>query len=1204
MHYRLNLTVDYIIKIIKDAPSPPPSPGLSAVSSLDFILDFTVYPEMKDQVYFEQNNYVSENKYSHNENQLEPTEIELFWKILEDERYDLEKSSYLKNTALVHYAEPDFQIELYDKAKIQTQSKVVYDEVSYVLYDIYETARQKKVYNDNIDETNVLAAHFDFSEESSTLRSVNDIPWEYDTVPLFLYRIIRNVSDNYPVNIKLLTEDDEESEDNTDFETQTPTSDDKENYEKSTDAYSVNDAKFTKSKRQKQKILDKITLLNTYNNICTEEISYDVPSPSPVILKYGNDIHITSTRLTNEHIFTCHMEMVRLLVFSMLCTKFPDVDVVSQLKYRFHVDKLHQLVPGRVIYPDILLRLLNILVLDHIALEENNLYLGQTKWRRQGLMRYTDFLKSSSCPNLDNSQAESEFKSELFPNKSDVEVDYDSKLDLFECPEIAYLIDDYDALVFPEGPSALFKYLNDYIYTEPMVMDVLFQALLKAYFKFDNTDFEYYAPSDNILVRFRDPKKICEVDMFCERLLSKVCVRDFFDYVLDEEQNWLHVQEEEHASETQKLKNFMQQTSENLQLNDSLSCCSKDLLVPGSIKEKLELEKQGIKEHLFYESKYSDYEVQNTINTLITNKNKGKIFDQKNGNTSIYNITNNGEYLGKVINDSEDKKNRFLGYNLGDTRTQVNGKFTTFYGCKCKIRVKFLEWIYHGKLLSLETTMKGNSLYYHYPLSKQNEELAKSYHVITRNNIIIAFSNGNIDGASADNSERTHNIFTYRNVDDYIDNEYSYKESDNYEYDSKYPLDINMSCYWPSGLKIETVDQNVGPFVLKQTLPQQEFSETQSQSQTTASCTTPNTSPYTSIYMEKLRPKTKPEFLIKSRKEHHRVFTRNGDAMVFNEDGSLLIHTAFGEQYWVSPEDVRLCSNKDSIYYKQFHDFIYVSAKGKQVKVTSECETYGDEMLFRIAHDYMRSEIFMRREDGTNMFLDCNKLVVSYDDGTRIISSCFVDDNYVYVGGEDGEISTINYDFNSCSDTSFRTGSETEDFLEPWSTVSMIFRMDHPDYATISYDEDFSATILMPGSVKMNIETNGNSTLEMERTLLTATSQKVTMRSSICPECNCASTSSFFPKSDHSCDIPRYILKAKDCYGKKFYVTTDGKCLWDKNATAEDIDRIESAKPCCKRVPPKDLEVFFMIGRTYEGNYIISITILNKFLKVENNHFI
>lgn len=1172
-------------------------------------MDFTIYAESEEEAFIASTDL--ENIEINSDLKKKPSkasEITQFWQVMESERFDLKKSAYLKEVALVQYGAPNFVVNFYNKSVLQEQSKAIYDDISYVLYDIYDTSCQKRNYNCSIKELDVEAIMFDLEEDSPRTQALDEIPWEYDTIPLFLYRIFCKVCNNMddPFSENGL-DNGAQSDGNHQNSTVDATMNQETSWLDAEDAGSILRSSIFNPQMEilkdiKHKIIDRMTLLNNYHGICDDQTNVcETSVDGPTLLKYGNDIDFTSVKLNNDDIFIGHIEMTRLLVFSLLCTKFPDPDLGSQLKYRYHIDKLHHSVPDKVLYPDVIRRLLNILVFDHIAFDENNRSVERTKWRRKGCMRYTDLLKTNSCPTFNAFQGASEASNDLFPNKSDLKVNYDPQLDIFECPEIAHLIDDYDILVFREGPTALFKYMNGYTYTEPLIYDVLVQTLVKSYAKFDAVDFEYYPPSDSILVRFSNPNKIAVVDIFCERLLSKICMRDFFDYILDEEQRWLEIQEEEHDRNLFKLKRTMQEIPEEMQIEEDLTCLSRDLLVEGSIKHNNELQKQGLINSTTLESTTAD------IKSGLKSETIGKKKDKNNKKTDEINIKTKNETQDEnstfnfLVNDtninSEEENFSFLGYDLGDTRTQVNGKFITFYGVKCKIRAKFLEWIYHGKLMSIEIIMKDSSLFYHCPLGPLYKEYGNNYHLILRNNIIIAFANILNDGIpekGVSNEEMPYNEdeikvqtnFKNMNTSETESNATSEnaqeEEGDQDELEVLYPLDISIQCSWPNGLSIDFVEQQREPFFIRQTMSQQQFTKMPCDNTENRTSMTSNTKIQNTCVDF---PITKPEFLIQYRKEHHRIFTRRGTVVVFNEDESVLLHTPYGAQFWLASEDVKLCSNRYSVYYKEFDDYLYVSPMGHQAVVRGKEETTADDLLFRCAHDYLRSEVFMRRADGTNMFLNSETLIVSYDDGTRIMSTSFIDDSYVYIRLNGNEYrSSLDYDYNSLSESSFKSGYISNTAYEPWSTVSIIYRIDHPDYATIYYDESMYATLLMPGNIKLNVAFNGHCTVEMEKTFLNVTSREVTMRSSICSNCHSASKATlFFSNYRTDSDIPRYILKAKDCYDKKFYVTNEGKCLWDKKSSMEDINRKESLKPCCKAINPNDMENLFIIRRNYEG---------------------
>ena len=235
----------------------------------------------------------------------------------------------------------------------------------------------------------------------------------------------------------------------------------------------------------------------------------------------------------------------------------------------------------------------------------------------------------------------------------------------------------------------------------------------------------------------------------------------------------------------------------------------------------------------------------------------------------------------------------------------------------------------------------------------------------------------------------------------------------------------------------------------------------------------------------------------------------------------------------------RMLSEKSSLW--EITDYEILTAHGVRYKVLDGVKEKTDyPLLLRTATDFELCEVFTRREDGTNTLLrNDGSLNVAYPDGTRITSTPIELGDFKWApeeieeiqnaaitksSKESGEtdtkgsrlsegiemtlselIETIGdpLDSESLNYDNYDYNLDTEGVIEPFVLIGFSCKIEHPNYATVSYEvPSLSAVITCPKRVEVKVASSGTFRANIQtKTLLEVNPMSIVFEAAICNDC-------------------------------------------------------------------------------------------------------
>lgn len=239
---------------------------------------------------------------------------------------------------------------------------------------------------------------------------------------------------------------------------------------------------------------------------------------------------------------------------------------------------------------------------------------------------------------------------------------------------------------------------------ELLTQQALQQQLAICIKTFDNIKREINPMTNSLILTFSNNDRMMNTNTFEEHLTTKVCFRDYVDYVIDEDCDWILGEEELYeqglaktdgaARLGKKSPGSMLPTLpfDEFLLNRSLKKHGNDNFIgdsdpPQKVPEISEVidKKKGPEKKPATEKKK-----QKNITTLPSAKNSSP--DKSNHPT-------------EGIIDSKEKS--FIGYNLDDRRFQLNGKSAIYRSAICTINYNMDSWLYRENIMNVDVEVNG-----------------------------------------------------------------------------------------------------------------------------------------------------------------------------------------------------------------------------------------------------------------------------------------------------------------------------------------------------------------------------------------------------------------------------------------------------------------------------------------------------------------
>ncbi|XP_029173907.1 uncharacterized protein LOC114942652 [Nylanderia fulva] len=729
--------------------------------------------------------------------------------------------------------------------------------------------------------------------------------------------------------------------------------------------------------------------------------------------------------------------------------------------------------------------------------------------------------------------------------KSDTEIDYDKPVLAFtDCPLLFALTDTREALlpgylhenVFGRRRSSRSS-LEEYEDVELLPKRVFLQTVYECFQSFDRLASRYFEPTDSMLLYFSNDNRTG--DAFEETRLSTIRtpigLGEFCEYIAEEEENWME-RETRQSPRMDLTGRFMKRPVE-LE-DDAIIFADECFVLPGSLKAK-SLAREDSQRRI---SETKELVEERKINEAITGDKQadgGRVMSgrtsssttRKKSGTRIDDVdTSSFLSMKKILSSRCEDSYDFVGYDLGSLRVQVIHHSKKFLLDDTTVRVDVEDWLHRDTDIRISITLQRCTLRLSTGVGRRQS--TNAFHLTTESGIVLGFcrnENRKFDAVgSSSNCHWQHLAFDFR-------------------------------ASWPSGLWIEPAivgDGTKDPFCIRQSYVSKRPGRAKAAHEVcrnflrsgtvlkhmddnTVVILRPNSVIVTCMdfdksqsYDESTRSTTLKEF---RNKKGNSMVAQGGEKVIGSTEsrfnGSIVDeepskrHKLSSEKHVISDWNDPLITGSTKVLR-----YSVVNYDGRRYEVLNDLVvSEHDRLLVRTVSDYEVNEVFTRRADGTDTLLRSNgELVVIFPDGTRIITGYIIEEHPVICDWSEDELRRY------------------LGYREPDGFVSILltFRMEHEDYATVSYDQSaVGCSLSMPDNLRVSISGEGHYEVSMGDKVNLKIRDDVTTLSEICATCGGESISTYkFRKSSDDDDNvgARTILRTIDILGNVLEVKSDG----------------------------------------------------------------
>ena len=333
---------------------------------------------------------------------------------------------------------------------------------------------------------------------------------------------------------------------------------------------------------------------------------------------------------------------------------------------------------------------------------------------------------------------------------------------------------------------------NGFNFVEELNKTKLLKKKQKYWNEFNCIDHSYSVLTDSIFMRAHNKKNPNNFfsETFNQCLKSSIGLRDFFEYTLEDESNWISHQE---ILSEKKNPTVVQNTL----FKSSFDAYSDtDFWLENSIK-------------------YQEY-VKLTGNVLKIKKDD-YLRKKSVGNKEIVKLKSSEKFSdahGSIIaqeNSNEKNENEycFEGYNVDEVAVQFSGIKTEYFVQDCSITVDLLERLYGKQHLGVHVRHGGNTLHlYSYVCPEPHIVLPYTFHLTYKNGIILSFGQRLLkETIDTQEVEQLSTDFDSPKSNETLNN-CKIREDERFSYDLKLSI--------PNGLMVEVVPNIVEPCYIKQ----------------------------------------------------------------------------------------------------------------------------------------------------------------------------------------------------------------------------------------------------------------------------------------------------------------------------------------------------------------------------------------------------
>ncbi|XP_011707217.1 PREDICTED: uncharacterized protein LOC105462379 [Wasmannia auropunctata] len=740
--------------------------------------------------------------------------------------------------------------------------------------------------------------------------------------------------------------------------------------------------------------------------------------------------------------------------------------------------------------------------------------------------------------------------------------------------------------------------LEEYEDVELLSCRVFLQVAHDCFQSFDRFAARYFEPTDSVLLYFSDNNSAVD-DVSEERCLSSIRtpigLHEFCEYIAVEKENWMKRERETRQSRRTDLTGRFMKKSIEVEDDDAIIFDDECFMLPDSLKArrlKRSSDRDGQKK-IFETKKFEEVAA---AAAAVENVKEKKMTEQKRNEAPTAN-NGSGRADGRVMSGktsmTEKKSDTkiddvdtsflpvkkilssqcvvtggpydFVGYDLGGLRVQVIHHSKKFLlDGDTSVRVELEDWLHGDRDLRIAVTLSHCTLRLSSGVSRRHS--TDTFHLTTKRGIVLGFHRNRRE--LVENSSDSH----WRN------------------------LTFDFRASWPSGLLIEPTveDGTKNPFCIRQSYVSKrpgragaarEVRRNFLRNGTVLKYLDDNTvvifrsNGVIVTCMDFDKPQSHDEsiheadpkkFRIKKGNSRQSVAAKHSgkvtDSTETRSNGSIVKPS---KQHVLRLGELVTSDGDDSLItgalaVGEVLRYSVVNYDGRRYEVLNDLVvSEHDRLLVRTTSDYEVNEVFTRRADGTDTLLRSNgELVVTFPDGTCIITGYTVEEQPVICEWTKNELKRYFGDAETKEHGALARSSPDIEFTregtsvphvgrqgEPTRAVSiadgfvsilLTFRMEHKDYAAVSYDQSaVCCTLSMPDNLRVSISRRGHYKVSMGDQVNLKISDDDTAFWKRCATCGERSTSTYKFRESFGADA-RTILTTVGILGNVLEVKSDG----------------------------------------------------------------
>ncbi|KAI5633140.1 hypothetical protein NE865_14153 [Phthorimaea operculella] len=999
-----------------------------------------------------------------------------FWEDLQDIRISRDTADYFKDTAFMIFNPPYWEADT-----VPTSPENIYDELCYLMYDVQDLSRQHSNYIENMELKHIPEDEKDDRYYRYYFKKNDDLPLECVTIYSLLDSILRTAC--------------------------------KENIDENSSISLVS----TTTPRQRKKTVAEVDnvqkarnlVRNVFNGLCktdAERKRYRITYgdqyeeyKDPIMIQYGDHVKYTTFHLNNINLDN----IVGSVLFGMPLHKLwllqKPLSEIDEVKISYHVNLLLSCFDREDVETAELCRLLHILACRKLYNNRSSLkksfqksvtlnefqkvYLKRSKLV-EPLQSNTHLRDSCSTktPSITKVQSENSYE---VPAEEDNKSEVISINSLFFCPDITELVSAAEI----DNSQPINHMIDEFEFFEDFTGTCSYQIMLDAFNKFNCVDYKYCEVTDTIVCMFFNSHD--KDGIFSEEwrvhICTPVCLQDFFDFVLEEQYEW--VQNEERKYDETLFQRKQSLAQETINPFGEVSCIEDknvetDLLMEGSLKQHEMIKQEEANKQELQET--SEKGAPSTMGGKSSLWNSSTVSDLKSNRKWSRQST----FVDPL---EEEAIKPFVGYDIGDNRrVEVFGKDVIYFS-KDRSRISCFYTLlipYNIEYLTLNVVpMDGNNKFWvhkamHDFISPEILEKCDAFRVDTKDQMMMNFKKqlyyvplplSTPELATKPKLPSKTDLKSPKSGKDKkgkIEQEPSKSPKSGKAKKGKIeqvPLEqevpqFETKCYysfcitWPNGLITESVhDENSEVTHIKQ------------------------------FYVEPL-PHIDEDMRCISLNGEVVIFKTSGDIEVLCPDGRYIIITKYGKEA-NSPEPEPEAPPKFELNISEFE---ITESNGLKEKWIDDESYIIEKLIITTANDYCLGEVFSKRADGTHTLFNKDGVqIVTFPNGTRILTFYIVEEEEIFPEWTDDEQEYFNmidlYDsksketsqhtFLSTSTTSstsknaFDEASTTKERTDGYISLQIMFTVEHKNFTTVTINKATgNITIESPNETSLTID--------------------------------------------------------------------------------------------------------------------------------------